>query len=90
MFPEEELESRKRQVDMGAELSGKNQEIEQWINGTETDENVDRMQQEIEQDIAEVRWVTINGDGTDGLSAEVDTLIITKILEIVRHGKRLT
>ena len=48
MFPEEELESRKRQVDMGAELGGKNQEIEQWINGTETDENVDRMQQEIE------------------------------------------
>ena len=90
MFPEEELESRKRQVDMGAELGGKNQEIEQWINGTETDENVDRMQQEIEQDIAEVRWVTINGDGTDGLSAEVETLIITKILEIVRHGKRLT
>ena len=90
MFPEEELESRKRQVDMGTELGGKNQEIEQWINGTETDENVDRMQQEIEQDIAEVRWVTINGDGTDGLSAEVDTLIITKILEIVRHGKRLT
>lgn len=90
MFPEEELESRKCQVDMGTELGGKNQEIEQWINGTETDENVDRMQQEIEQDIAEVRWVTINGDGTDGLSAEVDTLIITKILEIVRHGKRLT
>lgn len=90
MFPEEELESRKRQVDMGTELGGKNQEIEQWINGTETDENVDRMQQEMEQDIAEVRWVTINGDGTDGLSAEVDTLIITKILEIVRHGKRLT
>ena len=29
MFPEEELESRKRQVDMGAELGGKNQEIEQ-------------------------------------------------------------
>lgn len=37
-----------------------------------------------------MRWVTINGDETDGLSAEVDTLIITKILEIVRHGKRLT
>ena len=48
MFSEEELESRKCQVDMKAELVGRNQEIEERINGTETDENVDRMQKEIE------------------------------------------
>ena len=35
--------------------------MEEWVNGTEADE----------QNIEDVRWVTISSDGTDGVSGKV-------------------
>lgn len=56
------------------------------VNGTKTEENFVRSQQERKYNIEDDRQRTVNGDGT-GDMLEEDRTIVTRIVEIVRSGE---